>query len=213
MSAPTSQQWVSAFSQVLDEDTDFVQNTKNSYLSVVRQCLEAATAHQIAQPEFLARYKRPDRKYKGLIAGAKVFGKHFDRVCDLVGVGRGAGSGSSSSVCWVSSSLAGFPSFSLGSSLSQSKRGSVAKDKHKSKSKHKSEKRKDRKVTMRAQLCVAHLSVCVAVGVSQRKHETSDADEGDEQDEDKDAEKATHKHKKHKQRKERSVRWTVGFSA
>jgi hypothetical protein len=89
----TTQQWVTAFSQVLSEN-GFKDNTKSSYLSVLRKCLATATAHQVAQPAFPAKYARPDRKFKGLIAGAKVFGKHFQRVCAVLGVDHGAGSGS-----------------------------------------------------------------------------------------------------------------------
>jgi hypothetical protein len=89
----TTQQWVTAFSQVLNEN-GFKDNTKSSYLSVLRKCLETASAHEIAQPAFPAKYARPDRKYKGLIAGTKVFGKHFQRVCAVLGVDHGAGTGS-----------------------------------------------------------------------------------------------------------------------
>ena len=86
------EQWVNAFSRVLDEQTGFKDNTKRGYLSALRRAFKDGTAHEIGLLGFSKRYNTPDRKLKAIIAPINSFAKWFPKICTALGAASASAS-------------------------------------------------------------------------------------------------------------------------
>jgi hypothetical protein len=77
----SSERWLTAFLEVMNEQCTFSETTKKGYVSVVRRCLQKHSARKVGAVSYCKRFTRKD---KSIIAGVKWFAKLFDSISAAV---------------------------------------------------------------------------------------------------------------------------------